>query len=99
MPEAEAKMESDWSELRTVLDEELSRLPDRYRAVVILCDVEGRTRKDAARHLRLSGRLGFEQARGAREMLAKRPDAARHYAVDRGHLPGDHATRGRAFDV
>src|SRR5437868_1022083 len=38
----------DW---RPVLDEELSRLPDRYRAAVVLCDLEGKSRRDAAREL------------------------------------------------
>lgn len=72
MSEPEPRAQSDWSELRTVLDEELSRLPDRYRAVVILCDVEGRTRKDAARHLRCpEGSVSSKLAR-ARAMLAKR---------------------------
>jgi RNA polymerase sigma factor (sigma-70 family) len=72
MPDPEAKADSDWNELRTVLDEELSRLPDRYRAVVILCDVEGRTRKDAARHLRCpEGSVSSKLAR-ARAMLSKR---------------------------
>src|SRR5262245_17135883 len=38
-------------ELVAVLDEELSRLPSRYRAPMILCYLEGRTRDQAARHL------------------------------------------------
>ena len=35
-------------DLQAVLDEELSRLPDHYRGVIILCDLEGMTRKEAA---------------------------------------------------
>src|SRR5262245_25535337 len=34
-----------------LLDEELGRLADRYRCVVVLCDLEGMTRKEAARQL------------------------------------------------
>ena len=34
-----------------VLHEEIDRLPERYRAPVVLCDLEGRTHEQAARHL------------------------------------------------
>ena len=42
-----------WDELRPVLDQELERLPEKYRAVIVLCDLEGKTRKEAARHFGL----------------------------------------------
>mgnify|MGYP000007269524 CR=1 FL=1 len=72
MPEPASKIESGWDDLRPVLDEELSRLPDRYRSVLILCDVEGRTRKDAARHLKCPEGSVSSRLSRAREMLSKR---------------------------
>ena len=38
-------------DLRQVLDRELAALPDVYRAAVVLCDLEGLSRKDAAERL------------------------------------------------
>jgi RNA polymerase sigma factor (sigma-70 family) len=43
--------ETDWRDLRPVLDEEVNRLPAKYRAPFILCYLEGRTNEDAARQL------------------------------------------------
>jgi RNA polymerase sigma factor (sigma-70 family) len=65
-----------WSDLQPVLDRELSLLPDKYRAVVVLCDLEGKSRREAARQLGCAeGTVGSRLAR-ARTMLAKR--LARH---------------------
>jgi RNA polymerase sigma factor (sigma-70 family) len=61
--------DADW---QPVLDEELSRLPDHYRGVIVLCDLEGMTRKEAARQLGIpEGSVASRLAR-ARVMLAKR---------------------------
>jgi RNA polymerase sigma factor (sigma-70 family) len=72
MPEA-AAMEQDASrELRPLFDRELSRLPDKYRSAIILCDLEGKTRREAARQLGVpDGTLAARLARG-RIMLARR---------------------------
>jgi RNA polymerase sigma factor (sigma-70 family) len=40
-----------WRDLRPVLDEEIGRLPAKYRAPFVLCHVEGRTNEEAAREL------------------------------------------------
>jgi RNA polymerase sigma factor (sigma-70 family) len=59
-------------DLRVVLDEELERLADKYRTAVVLCDLEGKTRKEAARQLGWAeGTVASRLARG-RGMLARR---------------------------
>src|SRR5207245_9490757 len=73
LPEPEAvQPEPLWHELQPLLDQELGRLPAKYRVPIILCDLENKSTKEAARNLgwpqeTLAGRL----ARG-RTMLAKR---------------------------
>src|SRR5258707_3053364 len=42
MPDTEAVPQDEWPDVRPLLDQELSRLPDNYRAVLVLCDLEGR---------------------------------------------------------
>jgi RNA polymerase sigma factor (sigma-70 family) len=64
------------NELRTILDDELARLPERHRAPVVLCELEGLSRRDAAARLKisegtLSSRLARAKAR-LRERLTKR---------------------------
>ncbi|QEG31492.1 ECF RNA polymerase sigma factor SigE [Gemmata obscuriglobus] len=62
----------DNAELRRVIDEELARLPDKYRAAVVLCDLEGLPRSAAARALGVpEGTLSSRLAH-ARKLLAGR---------------------------
>src|SRR5262249_14657395 len=89
MPEPAVTEQDLWRDLRPLLDEELSRLPDKYRCVLVLCDLEGKTRKEAARQLNVpEGSVAGWLAR-ARVMLAKRL-AQRGIALSGGALPGDH---------
>jgi RNA polymerase sigma factor (sigma-70 family) len=72
MPEPEAPERDLGRDLRPLLDQELSRLPDKYRAAVVLCDVAGKSRKEAAQELGVAeGTVASRLAR-ARAMLAKR---------------------------
>jgi RNA polymerase sigma factor (sigma-70 family) len=73
LPEPEtAGPESHGGDWQPLLDQELSRLPDKYRVPIILCDLEGKTGKDAARQLGWpEGTVASRLSRG-REMLAKR---------------------------
>ena len=60
------------SDLRAVLDEELGRLPDKLRAAVVLCDLNGKSRSAAAAELGWpEGTVAARQAKG-RTMLADR---------------------------
>jgi RNA polymerase sigma factor (sigma-70 family) len=68
----EPQADDAWQELLPLLDRELNGLPERYQVAIVLCDLEGVTRREAARRLgvpegTLSGRLTR-----ARRLLARR---------------------------
>src|SRR4029077_2588743 len=72
MPDTAAVQPDQWPDVQPLLDQELSRLPDIYRAVIVLCDLEGRTRAEVARQLGVPpGTVAGRLAR-ARALLAKR---------------------------
>jgi RNA polymerase sigma factor (sigma-70 family) len=64
------------SELKAVVDAELERLPRRYRAPIVLCDLEGQTHEQAASALRCPvGTIKSRLSRGRdrlRSRLARR---------------------------
>jgi RNA polymerase sigma factor (sigma-70 family) len=72
---AAARTESDReyaAELREVLDSELARLPEKHRAVLVLCHLEGRTRSEVALQLGVAeGTVASRLSRG-KAILARR---------------------------
>jgi RNA polymerase sigma factor (sigma-70 family) len=87
MPEPEVHEGADVGrDLRGLLDQELNRLPDKYRVPVVLCDLQGQTRREVAQKLgipvgTLSGRLTT-----AHRLLARRL-ARRGLVLAVGALP------------
>jgi RNA polymerase sigma factor (sigma-70 family) len=72
MPEPDAARQDPWPDLQPLLDQELSGLPENYRLPILLCDLEGKTIKEATRQLGWpQGTLAGRLAR-ARKLLAKR---------------------------
>lgn len=72
LPEPATAEKYVWNDLLSVLDEELSRLPDKYRVLIVLCDLEGMTRKEVARRLHIPEGTTASRLATARAMLAKR---------------------------
>jgi RNA polymerase sigma factor (sigma-70 family) len=75
-PRVEPSDGDSLAELRAILDEELARLPVRYRGAVVLCELEGLSRQQAAIQLgipegTLSSRLSRAKAT-LRERLTRR---------------------------
>jgi RNA polymerase sigma factor (sigma-70 family) len=68
-PEVAPPEPQDW---RPLLDRELNALPEQYRAAVVLCDLGGLTRKEAARQLGLPEGTVSGRLTQARRLLAKR---------------------------
>jgi RNA polymerase sigma factor (sigma-70 family) len=61
-----------WREVHALLDTELSRLPEKYRVAILMCALEGKTIKEAARQLGWAqGTMAIRLRRG-RALLARR---------------------------
>jgi RNA polymerase sigma factor (sigma-70 family) len=64
--------DAEWRDLAPLLDEEVNRLPDKYRVPVVLCYLQGKTVDEAARQLGCPrGTIGTRLAR-ARQRLRSR---------------------------
>jgi hypothetical protein len=72
MPQPAAPPAAVWSDLAPILDEELARLPDVLRLPVVLCDLEGRPQREAARQLGVPVTTLVTRLAKARRTLAVR---------------------------
>ena len=68
VPQAESEPAAEnRGDLLAFLDEELNRLPSRYRSALVGCDLEGKSRREAAQRLGIpEGTLSSHLARGRR---------------------------------
>jgi RNA polymerase sigma factor (sigma-70 family) len=66
-----AKADPPGFDLQAVIDQEVSRLPAKYRAALVLCDLEGKTRAEAA------GQLGCPDGTVATRLVKARSLLAR----------------------
>src|SRR5262249_13621686 len=71
-PDMAAALETPWADVRGELDEQLARLPDKYRLPLLLCGLEGMTHAEAGKYLGWpTGTVAGRLSRG-RELLRAR---------------------------
>ncbi len=72
MSNTQSTPDPDQDDILPILDEELGRLPQRFRAALVACELEGKSRRQAALELGLpEGTLSAHLARG-RKLLRER---------------------------
>ncbi len=87
MPEPAATERDLGRDLQPLLDQELSRLPEKYRTVLAFCELEGKSVKETARQLGLPQGTAASRLARAKALLARRL-ARRGLTVSAGTLVG-----------
>jgi RNA polymerase sigma factor (sigma-70 family) len=97
-PTAAASQELLWRDLGPVLDQEVNRLPEKYRAPFVLCHLQGKTNEEAARELRCPTGTVLSRLAWARERLRARLTrrGVTPFAGVLAALPADNAFPGAA---
>jgi RNA polymerase sigma factor (sigma-70 family) len=72
VPAPDNPSEWEWRDLWPILDEEVNRLPRRYRQPFVLCELEGKTNQEAAVELRCPVGTVSSRLTRARERLRAR---------------------------
>ncbi|HBI43829.1 MAG TPA: hypothetical protein DDY78_13415 [Planctomycetales bacterium] len=68
----DSETDAIWRDLRPVLDEEVGRLPEKYRLPIILCYLQGRTYAEASQELKCPRGTVAIRLQRARELLRGR---------------------------
>lgn len=69
VPEVKPPADAEWSDLGPIVDQEIDRLPERFRLPFILCQLQGRSHEEAAQQLRLPKGTLLSRLARAKEKL------------------------------